>query len=418
MSGNAPPSPKHQRPSKRIRHSSPDKESPSSLGSNNPEPSPHSESGHDSHHHINHNDGTHSGKVGQSSSFRNVSACNRCRLRKNRCDQKLPSCASCEKAGVACVGYDPITKRVIPRSFVFYLETRVQQLELLLQSNSIAFPPAENLEFCSRPGLDNSSLCSPTEANGGRPGVLGKAEPQAPPRPVDNCDDDAAKLQKLVSSSGVGNVTGASNPRFLGATTGVSFARVVFAAVQSSVSDQRSNSDKTGIKPYRPSARTPVCPGTTSMRDSFFGLHTKPSINPIPFPDKETAIGLVDLYFEHSNCQIPVLHRGEFMDMFNKAYAAEGRVRGSNELYMLNMVFAIGSGVIMSDSAKSRDQVQIGDSAADGKARKGQPEEYHASAIVHLEACLGSSNGGLEELQAVLLLANFALLRPVPPGLW
>ena len=55
------------------------------------------------------------GKAGQSSSFRNVSACNRCRLRKNRCDQKLPSCASCEKAGIRCVGYDPITKREIPR---------------------------------------------------------------------------------------------------------------------------------------------------------------------------------------------------------------------------------------------------------------------------------------------------------------
>jgi len=49
------------------------------------------------------------------SSFRNVSACNRCRLRKNRCDQNLPNCASCEKAGVKCVGYDPITKREIPR---------------------------------------------------------------------------------------------------------------------------------------------------------------------------------------------------------------------------------------------------------------------------------------------------------------
>lgn len=56
-----------------------------------------------------------SNKVGQSSNFRNVSACNRCRLRKNRCDQNLPSCASCEKASVACVGYDPITKKEIPR---------------------------------------------------------------------------------------------------------------------------------------------------------------------------------------------------------------------------------------------------------------------------------------------------------------
>lgn len=64
-------------------------------------------------------------KEAAASSFRNVSACNRCRLRKNRCDQRLPSCASCEKAGVKCVGYDPITKREIPRRYVllslFYL---------------------------------------------------------------------------------------------------------------------------------------------------------------------------------------------------------------------------------------------------------------------------------------------------------
>jgi hypothetical protein len=59
--------------------------------------------------------GATGGKAGQSSNFRNVSACNRCRLRKNRCDQRLPSCASCEKANVKCVGYDPITKREIPR---------------------------------------------------------------------------------------------------------------------------------------------------------------------------------------------------------------------------------------------------------------------------------------------------------------
>lgn len=49
------------------------------------------------------------------SSFRNVSACNRCRMRKNRCDQRLPACAPCEKAGVKCVGFDPILKREIPR---------------------------------------------------------------------------------------------------------------------------------------------------------------------------------------------------------------------------------------------------------------------------------------------------------------
>lgn len=398
MPTNAPQSPNSHHPHKRVRHVSPE------SGSNGP--SPNGDPTPDSHHDKN------QGKAGQSSSFRNVSACNRCRLRKNRCDQKLPSCASCEKASVACVGYDPITKREIPRSYVYYLETRVQQLETMLQSNDINFPPSDNLEYCSRPNMstDPTQAQSPPNSNGKNTVNPTQVERQLVSG-LEGNGRNATKLQKLVTSSGMGSVTGTSNPRYLGATSGVSFARVVFAAVQSSVSDHRSSSDKTGTRPYRPSNGSAVV-GSASMRDSFFGLHTKPSIHPIPFPDKETALGLIDLYFEHANCQMPVLHRGEFINMFNLAFADEGRVRGSKEIYMINMVCAIGAGIIMGDNAK-HDPSQI-----EGRRRKGQPEEYHASAIVHLEACLGSSSGGLEELQAVLLLANFALLRPVPPGLW
>lgn len=77
------------------------------------------------------NGGGGGGKAGQSSNFRNVSACNRCRLRKNRCDQKLPSCASCAKAGVACVGYDPITKKEIPRRYGLLARVAYPCLELL-----------------------------------------------------------------------------------------------------------------------------------------------------------------------------------------------------------------------------------------------------------------------------------------------
>ena len=42
--------------------------------------------------------GSGTGGGSSPSPFRNVSACNRCRLRKNRCDQRLPACQSCEKA--------------------------------------------------------------------------------------------------------------------------------------------------------------------------------------------------------------------------------------------------------------------------------------------------------------------------------
>lgn len=125
MPAHSPPSPQ-MHPAKRLRQSSPDRDSPSSINSATAGPSPTTSdqqlgdgpSGASTAG-ANKQDGAGAAaKVGQSSNFRNVSACNRCRLRKNRCDQKLPSCASCEKANVACVGYDPITKKEIPRRSV------------------------------------------------------------------------------------------------------------------------------------------------------------------------------------------------------------------------------------------------------------------------------------------------------------
>ncbi|KAJ5780993.1 hypothetical protein N7457_006153 [Penicillium paradoxum] len=74
--------------------------------------------------------------------FRNVSACNRCRIRKHRCDQRLPRCETCEKAQVRCVGYDPLTKQEVPRSYVAFLESRVNYLNQVLLDHEISFKPA------------------------------------------------------------------------------------------------------------------------------------------------------------------------------------------------------------------------------------------------------------------------------------
>ncbi|KAF7550272.1 hypothetical protein G7Z17_g5813 [Cylindrodendrum hubeiense] len=365
MPARGPPSPSTQ-PAKRQRQSSFDDGSPRNGG-----PSPHD----------NHPDRASStgasvaaSKAGQSSNFRNVSACNRCRLRKNRCDQKLPSCASCAKAGVACVGYDPITKKEIPRSYVFYLETRVEQLENLLSSNNIPFPPAENLEICSRPGTDTASINSTADT-----GYSGQSEvgDRGMIRPQSQAVE-SLKPKKGGQAPGFLNITGASD---------------------------------------RPGSRQPTGNGT-SLRDSFFGLHTRPTIKPATFPDKEVGLRLVRLYFEHSNPQIPILHRVEFMQTFERVYATQDPARGSRELYLLNMVFAIGCGVIVGEPVKTESSGDSSTMSIDQARNHSAPEEYHASAIVHLESCLSNSGGGLEVLQAVLLLANFALLRPVPPGLW
>jgi hypothetical protein len=110
------------------------------------------------------------GKASSVSNFRNLSACNRCRLRKNRCDQRLPSCASCEKANVMCVGYDPITKREMPRGDVFYLERfecsetspalSIGSIPSVKSVESIASTTSRHSTFSSRSVYSSGSLDS------------------------------------------------------------------------------------------------------------------------------------------------------------------------------------------------------------------------------------------------------------------
>lgn len=332
-----------------------------------------------------------------------------------------------------CVGFDPVSKRAIPRSYVYYLEERVKNLELLLQSHGIVYPPPEDdfgITDAIKPGQNVPFPVLDKDPHTTRAVEVAQDESQTLD-PALTERDEHVKINKLVSDVGMVSVQGTSDSRFLGSTSGISFARVVFAAVKSSV--PHTPSERGSAKSANPSPGELGAGGRTSMRDSFFGLHTKPAIKPAPFPGRTIGMKLVDLYFEHANPQIPVLHRGEFMALVDRVYATEPKKRTPRELYLLNIVFAIGSGIIMdsADTAKSdvsEDTVMDQDFQTKKRQRlsveQGQPEEYHSSAVVHLESFLGSSPaaeggaGGLEELQAVLLLAGLALLRPVPPGLW
>ncbi|KAF7180668.1 hypothetical protein CNMCM7691_009959 [Aspergillus felis] len=397
-----------------------------------------------------------------SSSFRNVSACNRCRLRKNRCDQRLPRCQSCEKAGVRCIGYDPITKREIPRSYVYFLEARVAYLEKTLKDHQIEFKEAVAFDEeeaikveagydQARPQMAGSegsvgaetSTTTVVESDKwarqkGEKAALVQRSGRNPESEQDAENsqgyekEDNWRIHNLVSNIGMVSVQGTSDPRYLGSTSGISFARVVFAAVKSSVA---GNVAERG--PMRPTERLPQsATGTagSTMRDSFFGLQTRPMMKCAAFPDRELAEKLVNLYFEHANPQMPILHREDFMELLDRTYSVEEKDRSSRSLYALNIVFAIGAGIIFEDKASSDDednkQSNRSRSHSSSTAKRPrlsshqyQPEEYHASAIIHLESFLGASSsndgfGALEELQAVLLLASFALLRPVAPGLW
>ncbi|KAE8144658.1 positive regulator of purine utilization [Aspergillus avenaceus] len=429
--------------------------SPTSIGRKRPHPSAESSSGKPEPSARPQQTNPPSASSASNSSFRNVSACNRCRLRKNRCDQRLPRCQSCEKAGVRCVGYDPITKREIPRSYVFFLEARVAYLEKVLVDNQIEFKGAvafdEEEAIKAEAGYDpvHTHAAGPDSSAGAEIAALdgndkltrmkkessasrtnkNKENGQATEGNSGPEKEDSWRIHNLVSNIGMVSVQGTSDPRYLGSTSGISFARVVFAAVKSSVP---GNTSERGS--MRPSERLPhSATGTagSTMRDSFFGLQTRPMMKCAAFPDRELAERLAGLYFEHANPQIPILHRTDFMELLDRTYSVDEKGRSPRSLYMLNIVFAIGAGIIFEDKSSGDDKGNGRERSPSSSSKRPrlsshqyQPEEYHASAIIHLESFVGTSSstgdgsGALEELQAVLLLASFALLRPVAPGLW
>ncbi|KAF3387712.1 Positive regulator of purine utilization [Penicillium rolfsii] len=118
-------------------------------------------------------------------SFRNVSACNRCRLRKHRCDQRLPRCEPCEKAGTRCVGYDPLTKREVPRSYVCFLESQVKYLKQLLIDHGIEFKTTMPFDEKEPPrtGAMRHGSSQRQDLSAGRAGTEGRIEQQTNDRP-------------------------------------------------------------------------------------------------------------------------------------------------------------------------------------------------------------------------------------------
>lgn len=346
------------------------------------------------------NDATLAAPLGFPSSFRNVSACYRCRARKHRCDQRLPRCGPCEKSQIRCVGYDPITKEEIPRSYVYFLENRVRFLSTLLVHHNIDFKPATAFEEDGATDQDMAGTDIPKDDS-----------------PKMNDFDFQKKAQGLPSSlcdESLSGGTALESPVSMVHMDDPVLDLLVGKAAKRAVMESDSSEKSRG----------------TSIRHSFFGLRSEALPEEcVALPSRDDADILVGLYFAHTNFHLPVLHYDEFQEILDHTYGAAPSDRSSYHLYTLFVVFAIGAAAGSDARKKDMDHEQPTYRHAMGPQKRRRiskdcaaPEEYHASAMAYLAqslVCLSSSDDldNLRELQAIILLAGFALLRPTSPGL-
>jgi hypothetical protein len=57
-----------------------------------------------------------------------IPACQRCRLRKIKCDHAAPKCSGCTKATAACIIIDPFTQKQYTRDYIHELERKEKEL--------------------------------------------------------------------------------------------------------------------------------------------------------------------------------------------------------------------------------------------------------------------------------------------------
>lgn len=288
---------------------------------------------------------------------RQIAACQRCRLKKVKCDHNFPKCTRCAKAGLACVGMDPATGREVPRSYVFHLEERVAQLEQRLKANGI--------------GTDDD----------GSIGALSAVQ-----TPILRLS--AATLESTLPHETATD----SKQAFLGGSSGISFARLMLTAVR-------------------------VHGALEPMRQDPSELMTAPcdpEIAPAALPPKHEAMELVNVYFAQSNAQLPVLHRETFLHkVFEPVYGAwepgshlapehiDTRPDGDAALalFFLHIIFAI---LALATHLRRRALLCV---------------LYRKAALQYQDLVYGVGDP-LQQLEALLLLSVYAIMRPSVPGVW
>lgn len=300
-------------------------------------------------------------------SLRNVSTCTRCRQRKTRCDQQLPQCGTCEKAGARCVGYDPLMKREVPRSYLYYLEDRVEYFQNLLAEHGVSFEPGSST-------MERSQDADPKDSH--------------------------KRRNSIASTSGT--------------------EATVRSAPSASRSPREDLAD-TGSHLDVDIVRDKHDPGCCTAHELLFALqHWKSLTQSFVLPDRDLAAELITFYFEQGYPQVPALHKGELAQLLNQAYAGAEDNHHYN-LFLLYIVFAIGARIMRDRNVglSENDRPAIGKRKRDTETEVHLAEEYYSAAIAYLSLAFSECDDvscKLEVIEAAVLIAHLSLFYPIRPG--
>ncbi|OWB61317.1 DNA binding protein [[Candida] boidinii] len=324
-------------------------------------------------------------------------------------------------------------------------------------SNSNTSTPTNINSVTMNTNNNQSDFKSSMERTNSANDLMMKREPSLSDIPSPN----ESIMDKVENSTAI---SGSKQPNsYFGSSSGISFAKLMFTAV-----NFKGNHDSTNSITTAPNANT-----TTNTNNNNNQTHSvipvmdssmlKKSVDSqiSVLPTKQQALSFISLYFAQSNSQLPILHREEFLRKYfepiygtvpndisfasnyttiNRDNLSDGinpedtwyfeytkqlneliekeKKNGSLDidsnklasnikapqifnkpLYFLNIVFAISSSV---------KHLQYPEHISDS---------FKNAALKYIDSVYASTDR-LESLQSILLLTLFSIMRPAVPGVW
>jgi hypothetical protein len=280
-----------------------------------------------------------------------ASNCDRCYRRKGRCDKQQP-CGSCVRANVSCAYTDKVRQRRFTSDDVERVEKRLRQSE------------ARNRSLLDEVARLRSA--------GAQAGV-------SPANTDQSIATDHPKRADAVSEISYLSINAAGERQpYLGSTSGVLFANLVRSSVDASVSRHTSPPVPTS----QIQADSTSSPTSTTYR----------SRREHELPPQALASRLLKSYFEHDAIAFPFLSPMVILRIQKRFYQDDVYYSSratSYETFVFDMVMAIATASVY------KYDWQMLPSA----------ESHHARAMQELDHVL--AHGGLESLQAILLLCQY-----------
>jgi hypothetical protein len=179
--------------------------------------------------------------------------------------------------------------------------------------------------------------------------------------------------------------------RFLGSSSGVSFARLTQAVLRRLGPDHRPFEGANATSTDFPSSRGVQESACTTPDDTW------------SLPTKERAFELANFYWAHNHLLYPFLRKAWFMEMLTMTYSGQDYAlyENSSWLYTMFMVLAIGS---TSHASIVLTALEI------------ESAKLYKQAMLHFDAAL--SIAGTYALDSMLLQISYSFFNRVGPNTW